>query len=283
MKTILYTTFDCLIKTQSEDFFIAANDNLSIDVGSNPIYVYPTGKSKLLPFTVNTNAQSPFYKIIEKDDKKLIFLLDGLYVQGIDIYHFSHNGQSSKVQISSKEIHFSTKTTKKIISLPAGCDNFKCGNLHHINYATFSNVSGDTLIAFNTKNGKLKTFEAATIKRHENTFTINYDDGRQTTLFVDKDGLKIKDRSSFSNALANPLYVAKNFMEKIKEGEFNSALEHLSSSLKENHTEKSLQDFFGEVSFIFPIDMHNIFALSNGKEKLYSFEIERGKIADICD
>ncbi|MBQ8792943.1 MAG: hypothetical protein IJZ62_05025 [Clostridia bacterium] len=283
MKTIIYTTFDCLVKTPSWEKFVKEGENISLESLPENVYVYPTGKAKLIPFPLIPSQPAPFYKIIEKDDRRLIFLIDGLYVKSIDKHSFSYNGKTSEVEISRKEIRFSTKHTKKVITLPSECGDFKCGNAFHINYVIFSCKRGQLLILFNTLNTRIKTFEGQSIEQKEGDFIITSHNEGKTILYIDKDGLKMREKPKACKIFSNPLFIAKNFMEEIKNGEFDSALGHLSPQLQESQTASSLQEYFGEVSLIFPLDLYTIFALSSGKEKLYTFEIQNGKIVEISD
>ncbi|MBE7074148.1 MAG: hypothetical protein E7379_03560 [Clostridiales bacterium] len=283
MKTIIYSTFDCLLKTPSLEKELLSKKNISFDEINEEISVYPMGRSKIIPFTISPPFKSPFYKTIIYNDARLIFLLDGIYVQNVQVYNFTHNGRQSRVEIATKEIHFSTNRTKKILHLPQHFDRFNCDKSYHINYVLCENCQESLFVAFNTINGKVKTFDGEKIELKNNQISIKCKNGDNLNLYLDKDGLKQKEKTFNEKAFYNPLYVANNFMNEIKKGEYLSALNFLSPHLKEIHSSLSLQEYFGEISYIFPIDLYTIFALSNDKEKIYSFEIEKGKIVDISD
>lgn len=283
MKTTIYTSYDCLLKTSTWQRNLDKNNSLSFDDLEEDIFVYPTGKCKIIPFTITKNESNIFYKTIIHNGRLLIFLIDGIFVENVLLYNFSFNGRSSKVSLSNKVIHFSTKSTKKIISLTNKFEQFICKNCFHINYVICKSEKYNLLIFFNTLNGKIKTYECKDISLNNKEFVITSFYDEKITLYIDKDGLKVKEKTTKLQIYPNPLYVAKNFMEEIKKEEYTSALNLLSDNLKENQTIYSIKEYFGEISFIYPIDLYTIFAISNGNGKIYTFEIDRGKITEIND
>ena len=232
-----------------------------------------------MPFILDEKLSAPNCRIVEKANKRFIFLLDDFFVENFTVRRFNFNGKESVVKFSNKQIIFSTKSHRKTVALPQECSDFVCNNIHHINYVKFDTPSFQHIIFFNTLNGKLKTFDGKEILQDNNTFTIRQPDSSQIILYIDKDGLKTQNH----HQAVNPWMIANNFMNEIKKGDFTSALNYLSPSLKEHQDEISLKEYFGDISFIFPLDLHNIFAISSGENKLFTFEIDRGKITDIAD
>lgn len=280
MKTIIYSPYECLIKTHNEEHLIEKNKSLLLNETPNNIFVYPTGETKVLPFVI-TDKSSPYYSIINKNGQLLIFLINGFYCQTIEKHHFSYNGISSEIEVSTKKITFSNKTTKKEIALPSPALNIICKNAFHINYVIFDCNDKTQLILFNSMNGKVRLYEGDTIEQDKNIITVN-SDGKKVVLSIDKEGLKEKEKSGHK-ILSNPLFPALNFMNYLKDGDFASARKLLSPALQESQSQQSLYEYFGDVSYIFPIDYRTIFSLTNKGGKIFFFEIENGKIADIND
>ena len=134
MKTIIYTSFDCLLKSENESLSLDRNEYASFDDFPSKLFVYPTGKTHRIPFEIYLHSPCPFYRVIEKKEKRLIFLLDGIIAENIEKHEFSFEGRRSEIEISSKKIIFSSRNKKKVLTLPAGACQFECGNFHHINY-----------------------------------------------------------------------------------------------------------------------------------------------------
>ena len=110
---VIYSPYPCLVKAGDKEMTINENEHLNLDA-IMPIYVYPTGKTKRYSFMIDFNIlNSQFYSIIEKDDRVLVFLIDGLLSQNVDIFSFRYNNIDSEIEVSSHEITFKTKENKQ--------------------------------------------------------------------------------------------------------------------------------------------------------------------------
>ena len=253
------------------------NDKICFEHFPQKLYVYPAGKSSLIPFEIIPGQESVFYKRVEKDNTQLIFLLDGVFVENVQVHTF----QNATLELSRRQAAFKTKTAKKILTLPQESCKFKWGEFHHICYLVFSSQSEQTLVCFNAKTAGLRLFHGQAIEITKDGFFISSPIQRKT-LIVDSVGLKEKEVSSLGGEVSsNPFLIPSAFMECIKDKNYSRALTFLSPSLAKD--EASIKGFFKEVSFVFTIDPKNIFAISNGQGKIFSFELSEGKIIDITD
>lgn len=280
MKVIVYACYPCLIRADGKEQFLEKNERIEFLNCPSKIYLYPTGKTGILPFEIIPNFPSSFYKSVQENSTIHIFPLDGFFSQTVEIHSFS-NG--SKIEISPNKLSFLLENSKKILSLPDGCTDFQCGKFNHIDYVIFSSSSAQHLICFNVKNAQVKTFCADNISLTDHLFTLSNTNGSTKTLVVDKEGLKIKSNSLSPSMLSNPLATASSFMECVKEKEYSKAEGFLSDELKSTQNAQTVQQYFGDISYIFPLEPNKIFALTNGEGKIFSFQICNGKIVDIED
>ena len=278
MKTILFAPFDCLVKTHNQDFLLQKNEKLSFDNFPNKLFVYPIGKTGIIPFEISNQGNSAFYKILYKEDNQYIFLLGGIYSENVEIYSFP----SATVEVSTRKLTFSNKSAKKILFLPYGCQQFDCGNLYHLIYVKFATPNEKAVCFYNSKNNKAKIFYADAIEKEGEEFILTSSIGKRV-LLVSKEGLKEKEKVFTSALNINPFQVPLSFMECLKEKDFSSALNLLAPSLKESQNAQSLKEFFGDISYIFSIDNKSIFAISNGQAKIYTFSTSQGLICDVQD
>ena len=87
MKTVIYTPYDCLIKVGDNSQTIDQNESLVLEEYEKKIDIYPINKNSRYSFTVDfDNSPSPFYRVIEREGQRLVFLIDGLISQNIDIF-----------------------------------------------------------------------------------------------------------------------------------------------------------------------------------------------------
>ena len=98
MKTIIYTSYPCVVKYRDINEHISINEHVILDDILDPIYIYP-----------------------EKRDK----------------FSFKSDGIASKIEIGQKEITFYGVNHKKIINLFHPVSNITVGHFYHINYVKF--------------------------------------------------------------------------------------------------------------------------------------------------
>lgn len=289
MKTIIYTSFECLIKTEDFEETLEQNQHLSFDAQPHSLVVYPIGKTSRPSFEINfENFTSQFYRIVQKEDKLLVFLLDGIYVKNYKLYTLSCEGEKCEIEIGTSEASFACGKNKKILNLPIQIISTECGHFRHIAYIKAISNEGEHLLAYNTKNSNTKMFKGESIEISQEGFSVEksasgYDKIKEEYV-VTKEGLKIKERL-FSPLNHNPSneMICYHFMNRILNGDFDNALALLSPSLQSSLSANSLREFFGKVSYIFPLSAESCFAISNSKNKIYKFSLSNNKITEISD
>ncbi len=290
MPLIIYSPYKCIVKNGQNSCELDQNAHLIID-NAQIVSIYPVGKSKRYAFNVDINEKnSKFYRIIEKDDKYLIFLLDGILSENVELYSFNYQNISSLVEISNSCLTFSTDKFKNIISLPTPIKDYKCGQYLHIIYFLYSKNDTQTMIAYNVKNNKAKVFKGDEIQLLDNGFKItSYDKGIYREInedfIIDKDGVKNSSKTFTlaQNALQLNKLLVFNFISAIKNEDYSSAHQLLSMSLQEKINQEALKKYFGQISYFYLIDDKTVFAISNGENIIYNFSIDDKSILDITD
>ncbi len=291
MKTIvIYSPYKCLIKCGQQEIEIDENEHALIDNLQEKIYIYPLGKTKRYSFIIDINDKnSQFYSIIEKENKVLIFLLDGLLSENIDIYNVKYNNIDTQVEVSQNKISFSSKKHKKNIFLFEKPSKVKIGNFHHIIFALLKFNEKDVLIAYNCQDYNARQFSGDKINLTKNGFNIltknsgNYLKIEQE-YYVDTQGLKNKEKSfTLSEQSLPEELIPYQFMSSIKNGDDYQIENLLSEELKKQITLENIKKYFGKISYFYMIDSTNCFAISNGENIIYEFFIKNGKITEIVD
>lgn len=247
--------------------------------------VYPTGSDN--SFEVDITKSSPFYRSIVKDNKNLVFLLNGLFAENITCHEFNYNGIISHVEISKKEILFCGEKDKKLIKLTRPVEKVKTGNFLFIDYVLIEEKANSCLIAYNPKNNTARTFYADKIEIVDNGFHLqkklfNYEKIDENYI-VDKEGLKLKDKKFFLSENTNRSIetIVYKFMSAVKCGDYNTCLSLCTGSLIQNIDALSLKKYFGQISYFYMLDPYSCFALSNDKNTIYEFSLSGNKISDI--
>ena len=287
MKTIIYTSFPCLVKLDEKQENLTKNENLIIDEDFEKLLIYPTERGRI-SFEVDINEkENNFYRIIERGGKRLIFLLDGLYAENCEICEFEYNGIKSKIEIYQRKVIFSGRESKKIIHLNKKYRDFKYGNFKYIDYCLLNNYDNNcTLIAYNSQKNTAKVFNAKEILIDENGFSLidsafGYSSISQI-LYVDEEGLKVRKKDFISSSLSTPTEtLSYQFLNSVKIGDFDKALSMLSPNLNNRLNKDSLKAYFGNISYFYMLNPQSAYAISNDKNVVYEFQIENNKIRDI--
>lgn len=291
MKTIIYTPYDCLIKYKEKSIHLSINEHLLFENVDDIIEIFPTGKTKKYSFSINLNKeqQSCFYSIIKKEDKILIFLIDGLILENVDIYSFSYKGKTSSIEISKDKISFISPLHKKNVTLSSSVKILDCGNFKFINYVHFQNDKNkEFLIAYNTLNNKTKLLQGDNFEIKQNGFSItnttnNFYKNIQEEFLVDDEGLKAKSKVFSLKETAETEMNIFRFMNDINIKNYQEAFSFLSPHLQNSLSVQHLKNYFGDISYFYCIDSKTCFAISNGKNIIYEFEFENNLIKEIND
>lgn len=287
---VLYSPYKCIIKNDKQSVYIDQNSHLVID---NPVSVcvYPTGKTKKYAFSIDLDhLDSEFYRVVKKDNKTLVFLLDGLLSENIEIFEFEYENIKSSIEIAKTKIVFVGEKSKKVINLPNQIKSFQCGQFYHIDYILFENHDGDlSIILYNIKNNKAKILNGDEIQILDNGIMVKrfgkglYSDITEEYI-IDRDGLKTGSKTfSLSSQAQNQELCVYNFMTALKNGDTSFAYSFLTQSLKDKISPDTLKTFFGNLSYFYLIDPTTVFAISDGQNKIYNFTLKGKQISDISD
>ena len=287
---VIYTPYECVIKYKDKEEYLNDEQHLIIDKFNDEfIYIYPIGKSSNYSFKINLDKGSTnFYSIIKKDDKILIFLLDGILAENIDNFNYKYKDTESSIQVSSNSILFVTEKKRKLITFPYKIQKFTCGSLYYIDYVLIQKDDNEQLIAYNVLNNKSKIFKGKKIKILKNEFTILKNSDLYEEVIeeykIDEEGLKIKNKSfSLTNRKLSENLTAFYFMNAIQNNDYTNAYTSISEDLKKNISEIELKNYFGDISYFYFIDQKTCFAISNNNNKIYEFIIKDNKINEILD
>lgn len=287
MKTIIYTSFPCIIKLNNLQENLTQNENLEIVEDFEKISVYPIEKGRI-SFEINVQEkETSFYRIIERNGKRLIFLIDGLYAENADIYPLEYNGIKTKIEVYPQKVVFSGIESKKIVHLNQKYKSFKCGNFKFINYCLLANISGDsTLIAYNTKKNTAKVFNAQEINLDIDGWTlVNTAFGYTSItqhLYVDDEGLKTRKKDFISSSLSCPEETLPyQLLSAIKFGDYEKGLSMLAPELKDRLNSESLKAYFGNISYFYMLSPLSAYAIADNKNIVFEFQVKDKKITEI--
>ncbi len=285
---IIYTPYNCLLKCGEQELELDENEHAIIEDNVNKINVYPTGKTKKYSFVIDLSEKNnKFYSIVEKDNKILIFLLDGLLSENVDIFHIKYSNMKCDIEISQDSISFNSDTHKKHLLLNKKPLSLKYGNFYHICYILLSFDDCQTLLAYNMKNNTVKQFKGENIVLTDNGFKIQAEksftfEKFEQEYYVDQEGLKNKTKTFLLSNTPEELVVYQ-FMQIIKNQDIEHIESFLSENLKRQVTTDKILNYFGKINYFYMFDNKSCFARSDEKDVLYEFIIKNGKIDEIID
>lgn len=271
----IYSPFDCVIVSQSSQTFLSSNEHLCLS-SCDKMFVYPVGKTQNYSFVLDANSSSPFYRTIKKDNKTFIFFLDGVLSEKYEIFTFS-SPKPCNVKVGCGKVVFACEKTERQVNLPRDIVSYTCDKFDHIVYCICKCEDKDYMVAFNTKNKNIKTFSGDEISFNDNLFKIS-NHNNESTIALDKEGLVLKESS-----ISKQNFIAIDLFNALKSSSYEEGYKMLSQSLQENLPLKDFKEYFGKISYFFPINESQVFALSNNKEKIYNLTVTNGQITDMDD
>lgn len=288
MKTIIYTSYPCVIKIGDKQEELSQNENLLIEEEFDKISVYPAIKGRIA-FEIDFNEkENSFYRIIKHGGKWLIFLIDGLHAENVETSEFNYQNIKSKIEIYPQKVVFSNSNNKKIIHLTENFSSFKYGNIKFIDYCILNNNDGEnTLICYNAKKNTAKTFTSSDIKIENNEFILtSYPFGYASIIqhfYIDEEGLKVRKKDFVqASAINSPEQTLPyRFLNSIKIGDYKYCLKMLAPQLNDRLNEESLKAYFGNISYFYMLSPLSAYAISNDKNVIFEFAVKDNKIAEI--
>lgn len=287
MKTIIYTSFPCLVKIGEREESLTQNEHLLIEEEFEKISIYPVIKGRIAFEIDLKEEESSFYRIIKRGGKRLIFLLDGLRAENVETCSFEYQNIKSKIEIYPQKVIFESENNKKIIHLAQKYKTFKYGNIKFINYCILNNYDGEgTLICYNIKKNNARVFNASEIKQEDDGFLLisspfGYASINQH-LYIDEDGLKVRKKDFVQTSSTSPEEtIPYQFLNAIKYGDYDYCLKMLATELNDRLNEESLKAYFGNISYFYMLDPTTAYAISNDKNIIFEFAVKNRMITEI--
>lgn len=290
-KIKIYSPYSCLIKQGSSQIEIEPSEYVYLESDLLPIKVYPLKvSSKIYAFEIDSlSSDGRFFRVAEHSGDILIFLLDGLLTENVNIYNFSYLDYNSALEVYPNHLIFATDKHKKIVYLQNKIEKIEIGNFKFIDYIKFSCGESQTLVCYNVKTNKAKTFVGKEIAITENGFRVeSEEDGFYNNMtrsyYIDNDGLKSQNQTYvLSDQKLPDNLISLNFIIHIKNQNFDDALKLLSPNLRKTINSESLKQYFGKLEYVYMIDSESAFAIKDGNNIIYSFKIKDGQIEEIYD
>ena len=289
MKVKIYTSYNCIIKSELGEEFVELNENLTFQSLPNNLFVYPVDKASIFPFQIEiSNRNSNFYRIVESENQILIFLIDSIVAKNSQIYSVTCENNNCQIEVQKNLLNFSCGKNKKSIDFPIDIVSSQCGNFYHIAYARLVTKENQYLVAYNTKTFNTKVFKGEKIQLLKEGFiTTSSAYGYKEAIIeyaVSKEGLKMKDKKFIRlQSVTLEETLPYQFLNSVKIGDYEYALSLLSPQLKCSLSTQTLKEYFGTLTYIFPLAKTSCFAISNNKNIIYTFSIQNNKITEIND
>ncbi len=278
-KFILKTSFDCLIKSSSEEMLLSPNETLELEYAEK-LNVYPLG-SHACAFVVDLNKleKSSFYDYTEIDDSTLICLQNGIKCETFKVATLISGDNKCTFEVSKSTLVVQSGNWKRVIELQEEFENFTTLLKEDIALIKLDNNRGASIYAFNIKSGEVKTFNGESAKFNDNGFELE-NGGLCTKYVIDSQGLKCENDNITSVAACNET-IAYNFLSFLKNGATAKALSMCDNKLKANLDASTLKQFFGKVSYIYPLSAYTYAIKNESGLKYYRFTVFNQKIVDI--
>lgn len=282
MKTLVKTSYPCLIKSENETCVLEENDTLEIE-NEQFLFVYPQNGS--IPFYIDTKSETEnrFVSIIKHEDKK-IYLLEKANSVSVEKKHsLSFSGKTCGVFIANNSISFETETQKTKIDIVHRCKNYEI--FKHKNFACLK--FDNDFYAFSMQKNKLFHFSGSNIsfQNGELELTKKFHDSNnreKTAKYKLDDEIVFVNESFISSQTkhAKDLIPYKT-MESIKAKDYAFVLNCLSDKLKSEIDSTKLQEFFGNISSFLPLSDSEFITLSKNQKNYIKFSLFGDKIDDI--
>ncbi len=282
MKTILKTTYPCLIKTNSDECELNENDTLEIE-NEQFLFVYPQDGN--IPFYIDLKSENEnrFFSIIKYDNKKM-FLLEKISTFQVESKEsFSVSGQNCNIIISEHTISFETKEKNIKVLCQHTTNNFS--SFKHKKYVCLQ--FDCDFYAFNIEKNKLFHFVGSDIKFENGVLSLikKFHDStnrEKHCIYNLGDEISVEKQTFIADTpKTNDDLISYHFMESIKAKDYAFATSQLAENLKEKIDETSLKSFFGNIKSFLPLNLNEFISITSSEKNYVKFEIYNDKIVDI--
>lgn len=282
MKTLLKTSYPCLVKTDSDMCELEENDTLEIE-DEQFLFVYPQNGN--IPFYIDTKSEieNRFVSIIKRDDNR-IFLLEkdsNLHISKKETLYFA--GKQCEVEISKNLISFETENQKTSLNFAHKSNDFKV-----FKHKSFACVWFEKdFYAYSMQKHKLFHFsgENLSFENGEIFVTKNFCDSMQrektSRYSLDEDLNVLEENFVSQDTKKIAELLPYKVMESIKAKDYAFAINCLSENLQNQIDASKLNHFFGRISTFLPLSTTEFIALSKSGKKYINFHVSNHKIDDI--
>ena len=282
MKTLLKTSYPCLIKSDKDTCELEENDTLEIE-NEQFLFVYPQNGNIPFYIDVKSDIENRFVSIIKHKDKKIFLLEKSNMVSVEKKYNLSFSGKTCEVLISNNSICFKTDLQNTKIKIEHTNKNYEV--FKHNNFACLKFLND--FYAYSIKKNKLFHFSAneITFKNGELNLTKKTNDSNnreKISKFKLEDEIVLLDESFVSSQTkSNSDLLPYKAMESIKAKDFGFVYDFLSIKLKNQIKKNQLIDFFGNITSFLPINETEFITISKNNKNYIKFDIVDNKIYDI--
>lgn len=281
MKTfILFTPYDCLVKTKEKEIFLSPNETLEIE---GKALIYPLCSShERLPFSLSTEHLEPnnFYDF----DNKFIILRSESCCENFNISTINVGGETITFEIGSKKINILTKKLKRTIYLEKPYEDYKISSKFNIAYILLSCKSQSCLYALNVKTNKIKKFSGNSITINENGFSVKKSLANETInkdYIISSQGLSQKKKEDTFIVPSCDEVTAYYFLDAIKTENYDGALELCAANIKAKLSSESIKSFLGKILNFFCITPYHYVVQNKQGILNLKFEVKNKKVVDI--
>ena len=283
---IFYSPYDALVKYGEKEAFLKEGQSLSIFPLSK-VFIFPVGKFGKISFSLDINnlKENQFFHFTQKDNKILVFLLDGTLVEDGQIFKVVSKGKTIEVEIKSHSVRFFDGQKFKTLHFDQKVKSAKCESKNEFVLCQCFCQDTQTLLIFNPTDFGIKIFKASNISLTSNGFKLEENQNcffktLEKEYIYEGNNVKLLSLSCQENLISQRLLPYK-FMVFLKEKNFDLASGILSEDLKKSITSDGLKQIFEKLTYFYFLSDSSCYALIDGQNKILSFMISNSCICDI--
>lgn len=284
MKTILKSSYPCLVKGKNSYHEIDKNDLLEM-ADEDIIFVYPQCSGQI-PFYINlvSPVENSNFSIIQKENQQIFFLEPKSNVQIVQKTDLYFSNAKCKIEIAENTLCIDNESKKISYTCPHSCA--QANIFKHKNFACVQ-FPNDFYIFDTTKN-KLTHFGGDEIKFENGTIFVQkkfHDSLNHEKTYICKLSDKIETEKEdfsqdFSPDISSDLLPYK-IMESVKIKDYQFLMQNLSENLKNSLKNVKFDDFFENFNNFLPLSTTEFITISNKTKNYVSFSLNNNLVDDI--
>lgn len=280
MKTLIKSSYNCLVKTNSQILELDKNDILEVE-NEKYVFVYPENRNVSFYINLASEKENQFYSVIKQPDKSIYFLEPQKHFTVCDSHTLNINGTTCQIFTTNQDITFQTPTKKITHVFDKNHDDFKI-----FKHKSFACVQYDNdLYAFSVPKNKLFHLQADSIVVNDSVVTTikKYHDSvdrEKTVEYKLEENFSVENENQISKPNKTPQELLPyQFLESIKAHDYAFAKNCLSKDLKIG--EEQLMKFFGNILQFLPINENEYITISTNGKSYVTFALNKNIITDI--